>query len=85
MTRETNQQVEVVMMVKSVNQNLLNEFLLEKTIFALAIENMMIEMMTKYHHPTNYKNKKKNVLSMEKEAERVLLQCSNSSAKYQSA
>jgi hypothetical protein len=39
------------MMVISVNENLLNELILEKIIFALAIECTMIEMMATNHHP----------------------------------
>ena len=42
------------MMVKLENQNLLNELVLEKIIFALAIENMMIEMRTINHHPNEF-------------------------------
>jgi hypothetical protein len=47
----TNQQVVMVMMVILVNQNLLNELVLVKIIFALAIESTMIGTMATNHHP----------------------------------
>jgi hypothetical protein len=50
----TNQPEVMVMMVKLENQNLLNELVLEKIIFALAIENTMIEMRTINHHPKQF-------------------------------
>jgi hypothetical protein len=76
----TNQQVVMVMMVILVNQNLLNELVLEKIIFALAIENMMIETMTTNHHP---KISLLNLFFITKKRERLFLQqSSNSSAKY---
>lgn len=68
------------MMVILVNQNLLNELVLEKIIFALAIENMMIETMTTNHHP---KISLLNLFFITKKRERLFLQqSSNSSAKY---
>lgn len=50
----TNQPVVMVTMVKLENQHLLNELVLEKIIFALAIENMTIETMTTNHHPKRF-------------------------------
>ena len=58
----TNQLVAMVMMVILVNLNLLNELVLEKIIFALAIESTMIETTATNHHPEiefgNLSNKK---------------------------
>ena len=74
----TNQEVVMVMMVKLENQNLLNELVLEKIIFALAIENMTIETMTTNHHPKSFHS---GIFFLQKKYF-FLQQSSNSSAKY---
>ena len=73
----TNQVVVMVRMVRLENQNLLNELMLEKIIFALAIENMTIETMTTNHHP-----RQEFHWIFQRENWFFLQQSSNSSAKY---
>jgi hypothetical protein len=72
----TNQQEVMVMIVILGNRNPLNELVLKKVIFALAIENTMIETMTTNHH-----SKLVEICLLNNE-EKFLHQSSNSSAKY---
>jgi hypothetical protein len=72
----TNQQEVTVMIVILGNRNPLNELVLKKVIFALAIENTMIETMT-----TNHRSKLVEICLSNNE-EKFLHQSSNSSAKY---
>jgi hypothetical protein len=66
MMKVTNQQVVMVMMVTLVNQNRLNELVLEKIIFALAIESTLIETTATNHLPKQFhfnKNNQDNILT----------------------
>ena len=52
------------------NQNLLNELVLARIIFALAIENMTIETMNTNHHPNDHSHSME-ILSKKKKEKKL--------------